>query len=199
MADAKLIAFVKQEEGFTSKAIWDFHQYTNGYGTKALDASEHIDPTVAQDRLVAELDRAVAAVEKIAPQAPQGVKDALADLTFNSGTAWEHADLGKYVKAGDWANAKAHFLMYDQAGHKTLPDLAKRRAKAAEWFPTAAREAVQTPVPAPAPQVAPADPVAPAAPGQAWDPTMGSPEPQAAPTPAESMWQRLRHAVEETL
>src|ERR1700757_2553084 len=34
--DDKMLAFLRQQEGFTPKAFWDYKQWTNGYGTKAL-------------------------------------------------------------------------------------------------------------------------------------------------------------------
>lgn len=167
-----LIEFVKGQEGFAPTARWDYQQYTNGFGTKALTPLEHITEQEANVRLIRELGLAMASVEKIAPEAPQGVKDALADLTFNEGTEWEHDNLGRYVKAGDWQNAKAHFLMYRMAGGKPLPGLEMRRAKAAAWFPapaatvvpTAAEKPVDEPKPAPAPVAPPVPTAAPEAP-----------------------------------
>lgn len=172
MLSQNLIEFVKGQEGFAPLAHWDYKQYTNGFGTKALAPLEHISETEANKRLVDELGAAMDRVEKFAPEAPQGVKDALADLTFNSGTEWEKEGLGKAVQAKDWQTAKAHFLMWDRAGNRVLKNLETRRAKAAAWFPApaatvvpaAAEKPVEAPVVAPAPVVDPVPPAAPAAP-----------------------------------
>lgn len=167
MLDPQLVAFIKKQEGFTPVAKWDEKQWTVGYGTRAQHPHEAITQYEAEHRLDAELTKAVETVERFCPSAPQGVKDALASLTFNSGTEWERDNLGTFVKAGDWANAKAHFLMYNKAGGKTLADLVERRKEEAAWFPEAApapEPVAQIVWPTPTPVAEEAPPVAPEAP-----------------------------------
>lgn len=136
--DPNYVAFVKHEEGFSSDAKWDFKQWTNGYGTRALHPHEHISVEVADQRLEAELGAAQELVLKhFGNDLPQGILNALTDLTYNSGFEWAHDKLGEAIKARNWGMAKAHFLMYDKAGGRVLKDLELRRAKAAEWFPAA--------------------------------------------------------------
>ena len=135
--DPTLVAFVKQEEGFASVAFWDFKQWTNGWGTKAHFAHERIDQTTADRRLDVELAAASAVVEHFAPNAPQGVKSALTDLTFNEGNGWQHQRLGYLILAGNWQEAKAHLLLYDEAGGKVEEGLETRRKREAAWFPEA--------------------------------------------------------------
>lgn len=132
--DAALIAFVKEQEGFVSCAQWDFHQWTNGYGTRAHDHRECISQAEAERRLIIELSAAQASVVAFCSGLPQGVLNALTDLTYNAGAMWMHMGLGDEVKAGDWVQAKAHLLMYEKAGGKNRPDLEKRRKAEASWF-----------------------------------------------------------------
>lgn len=135
--DPTLVAFVKKEEGFAAVAFWDYRQWTNGYGTKAHFARETISQTEAERRLEIELSAAQAIVEQFAPDAPQGVKNALADLTYNAGAGWAHQGLGEEIKAGNWAQAKVHLEEYDRAGGKVNAGLESRRKVEASWFPEA--------------------------------------------------------------
>lgn len=125
---------IKKFEGFTPRAGWDYKRYTNGYGTQALHPGEVIDKETADQRLEQELAKARSYVDRIAPDAPVGIKSALASLTFNSGTKWANSGLGQSVQAGDWDAARNQFLQYNKAGGQTLPGLADRRAQEAQWF-----------------------------------------------------------------
>ena len=133
--DPTLVAFVKKEEGFTPVAKWDYQQYTNGYGTRAHYPHEPISRAEAERRLDIELSAAQASVEHFAPNAPAGVKNALTDLTFNGGSAWQHAGLGDEVRDGNWAEARVHLLQYDRAGGRVNSGLEARREAEASWFP----------------------------------------------------------------
>lgn len=133
--DPTLVKFVKDEEGFTRCATWDYQQWTNGYGTRAHHPRECITEAEAERRLGVEMEAAQAAVLHFQPTMPQGVENALIDLTFNAGAAWMHDGLGEEVRAGNWAAAKEHLLQYDHAGGRVLSDLKKRRIAEASWFP----------------------------------------------------------------
>lgn len=132
--DPRLIAAVKDFEGFAPIAKWDYEQWTNGYGTKAHYPHEPISVTTAEERLDVELSAAQASVDKFRPNIPAGPRMALIDLTFNAGPGWQHEDLGKAVKAADWDTAKAHLLEYDRAGGRVNAGLEKRRKSEASWF-----------------------------------------------------------------
>lgn len=136
--DPSLIAFVKQKEGFTSPAVWDYQQWTNGYGTRAHFPREKIGVAEAERRLEVELSAAQASVVAFAPNLPSGVENALTDLTFNEGVTWQHAGLGELIKARDWSGAKSRLLQYDEAGGHVLSGLEARRMAEAAWFPTEA-------------------------------------------------------------
>jgi len=132
--DPRLVAEVKEFEGFAPVAKWDYRQWTNGYGTRAHYPHEPITRPVAEQRLDVELQAAMASVESFAPSAPQGVKLGLADLTYNAGSGWQHEGLGQAVKQGDWAAAKQHLLEYDRAGGRVNSGLESRRKTEASWF-----------------------------------------------------------------
>lgn len=129
-----LVSSVKQSEGFAPRAQWDYKQHTNGYGTRAKMPGEVIDQAEAETRLSSELGKAYQMVQEFAPDAPLGVKKALASLTFNAGPGWMNAGLGQAVKAGNWQEAKARFQQYVKAGGQTLPGLVDRRNRESKWF-----------------------------------------------------------------
>lgn len=133
--DPTLVAFVKQEEGFSAVAFWDFQQWTNGWGTKAHFAHERIDQVTADQRLEVELEAAQAAVVHFQPDMPAGVLNALTDLTYNEGSGWQHQALGSFVKTKHWVGARDHLLLYDEAGGKVEEGLETRRKREAAWFP----------------------------------------------------------------
>ncbi len=132
--DDAFVDFLKRQEGFVAKAKWDYKQYTNGYGTRALSASEVIDEAEALRRLRVEAQAAAAHVREFAPGLAKGPTQALIDLTFNAGPGWEHEHLGAAVKAGDLAKAKEYLQQYVHAGGQVLDALVKRRAADVAMF-----------------------------------------------------------------
>lgn len=147
----RLIDVVKKFEGFTPTALWDYKQYTNGYGTRAQTPTETITVAVAEIRLRRELGLAADRVETFAPNAPLGVKQALTDLTFNEGTTWTGAGLGECVLKGDWSGASERLLMYNRAGGEFKQALYSRRRAEASWFVNPLVDKAQPPKPTPAP------------------------------------------------
>lgn len=125
---------IKGFEGFTPQAQWDYKQNSNGYGTKALYPGEVIDKDTAEQRFQAELAKAQAHVESVAPNAPPGVKAALTSLTYNAGPGWSQSGLGDLVRAGDWTGAAERFQQYNKAGGQVNRGLVERRGKEAAWF-----------------------------------------------------------------
>ena len=133
--DSTLIDHVKKTEKFTEKAFWDHKQFTNGYGTKAKSKDEVITKEEAESRFNKRIQKDVDRVKKFVPDStPDGVVNALASLTFNSGTKWMRSGLGTAVKAGDWDKAKEIFVKYNKAGGKTQGGLVKRRETEVAWF-----------------------------------------------------------------
>ena len=148
--DSKYTDAIKKIEGFTPKATWDVHQYSNGYGTKAAYPGEVIDRATAEQRFNRDYGKAASSVDKIAPNAPTGVKAALSSLTYNAGAGWMNAGLGKVVKSGDWNSVADKMLQYNRAGGRMLPGLADRRAQEASWIgnePSSSQASSFTPMP----------------------------------------------------
>lgn len=125
---------IKQFEGFTTKANWDYAQFTNGYGTKARFQGEVISTAEADRRFRSEISQARAIVDKAAPDVDEGTKAALTSLTFNAGTSWVSSGLGDAVRRGDLDAAREIFQQYNKAGGDVLPGLVSRRAKEAMWI-----------------------------------------------------------------
>lgn len=186
-AGGSLIDNIKRFEGYSSKPYWDYKQYTSGYGTRASGPHEIIDRDTAESRLRIEVGKAQSAVEKFAPNAPQGVKDALTDLTYNAGSQWMNQKLGQDVRAGNYQSAQRQILGYNHAGGKVLSGLTARRQTEAQWFnnpPTADRTVAsndiwKNPRGAEAITPGPAGPVSEFEPGPNW-PT-NKPQPLAQP------------------
>ncbi len=182
MADSSLdqqyVDAIKDFEGYSPKAQWDYKQYTNGYGTKATHAGEVIDRETAEQRLNDEVSKAAGYVDKAFPELPPGVRAALTSLTYNAGPGWINQGLGKAVGAGDWEAARNGLLQYNRAGGQVLPGLVSRRGTEATWFPGQTANIPQ----------------APGIPMPLGAPPQYAPEPQGSPLNAQSLGARTTPA-----
>ena len=124
---------VKKFEGFSSKAYWDYKQYSIGYGTRASGPNDTTDTTAATQRLVEELTKAANVVENVNKDLPVGVKQALTDLTFNAGSKWTQQGLGDAARAGDIDRILAILPQYNRAGGDVNSELVTRRADEVSW------------------------------------------------------------------
>lgn len=131
---------VKKLEGYSEKPYADFKQTSSGYGTKAQPGDENIPPEQRQavytQRLRNELSSAYQIVDNFAPGLPKGARDALADLTYNTGQKWTQEGLGQAIRAGDMEKAKSILPQYNQAGGQVNPALVDRRAQELNWWNT---------------------------------------------------------------
>ncbi|MFN3744287.1 MAG: lysozyme [Hyphomicrobiaceae bacterium] len=153
---------IKSFEGFTPKAAWDYAQFSNGYGTKALYPGEAITPEEAERRFAAEIAAARAIVEKHAAGWDEGTKAALTSLTFNAGTRWIASGLGEAVRNQDIEAVKERFLQYTKAGGEVLPGLVRRRLAELDWIGSGGAPTGQPARPAPAIAAGPPPPPVPA-------------------------------------
>lgn len=153
---------IKSFEGFTPKAQWDYAQFSNGYGTKALYAGEAISPEEAERRFATEIAAARSIVEKHAAGWDEGTKAALTSLTFNAGTRWVTSGLGDAVRGRDIEAVRERFLQYTKAGGEVLPGLVRRRLAEFDWIGSGAAPGIgpstDTTSPATAAAGAPATP-----------------------------------------
>ena len=127
-----LYAGIKHFEagGRPYKPKWDYKLYTWGYGTPYKKGME-MSPEIAEREMQAHVARKQAEILRRFPELakPENFNRlmALTDLTYNAGSKWFNAGLGKSVARGDWNDASRRFVQYNKAGGKTLPGLAKRR------------------------------------------------------------------------
>jgi len=135
---------IRQFEGFSARATWDYKQHTNGFGTRAKFPGEIIDRAEAERRFNADSEDARLAVSRFAPHLDQGTEAALTSLTFNAGTSWMRAGLGAAIKSGDFDTARSIFKMYTYAGGQSLRGLEARRQVEAQWFGQGASDALKS-------------------------------------------------------
>ncbi|MFT3732454.1 MAG: lysozyme [Hyphomicrobium sp.] len=134
MVESSYLDAIKQFEGYSAEARWDYAQNTNGYGTRAKYAGEVIDKAEADRRFSSEIQKAADFVDKFAPSLDDGSKAALTSLTYNAGTAWTKSGLGDAVASGDLDTARSLFLQYNKAGGNVLDGLVQRRLQEVTWF-----------------------------------------------------------------
>ena len=125
---------IRNFEGFTPQAQWDYAQFSNGFGTRAKFAGEVIDKAEAERRFRTEVSAARSIVEKAAPAMDEGTKAALTSLTYNAGSAWVQSGLGDAVRSGDMDAVRDIFQKYNKAGGEVLPGLVSRRSQEALWI-----------------------------------------------------------------
>lgn len=87
MIKESLLAFIIGLEGFSSCAYPDVSQYSNGFGTKALNRWECITKTEAKSRMVKHLEEDSKYVLSLYPNAKQNEHDALVSFCYNAGRA----------------------------------------------------------------------------------------------------------------
>jgi GH24 family phage-related lysozyme (muramidase) len=138
----RLIDYIKKTERFIAKAYWDKKQYTNGYGTKALNPEEVVSKIEAENRLKTYLQNAVSDVIQYGKdkkyQWTQGQIDALTSFAYNGGIGM----LDKLTQGGKRTNDQiAQAMMsYNKATDiktgktETLPGLTTRRAEELAMF-----------------------------------------------------------------
>lgn len=131
---SNFIGAIKNSEGFTGKAKWDYKQDSNGFGTKAKYPGEVIDVATATERFNTEISKAARIVDSVNPNLDPGTRAAMISLTFNAGSAWVDSGLGAKIRAGDVTGAKENFLQYNKAGGEVNSGLVTRRALEASWF-----------------------------------------------------------------
>jgi lysozyme len=125
---------IKNFEGYSARASWDYAQHSNGYGTRAAFPGEIISRSEAERRFADEISAAAKLVDRFAPQLEPGARAALTSLTHNAGTRWMSSGLGQAIRRGDMQDAKDRFLQYTKAGGDVLPGLVSRRQEEVTWF-----------------------------------------------------------------
>jgi GH24 family phage-related lysozyme (muramidase) len=137
-----LVDYVAGVEKFNPKAFWDINQWNIGYGTSARGRTS-ITEGEARQEMVAQLNKHYNEISAQFPNAPEGVKQSLASLTYNAGDKWRTGPsvnedgtptLKGLLEKGDYNAARNKFQEYSKAGGQTLPGLAARRKAEVQQF-----------------------------------------------------------------
>lgn len=135
------VDFIKRMEGFLKYPVWDYAQYSVGYGCRCNkgDYPNGITEAEAERLLKKELANAEAAVNRFGTYTQQQF-DALVSFSYNVGTGWMNNpnyqiyQLAKGAKFSD-AEVVSIFRAWNHAGGKELPGLTRRReAEARMWL-----------------------------------------------------------------
>lgn len=131
-----LIDFIKSKEGFHAKAFWDYAQYTNGYGTKALSSTEVISEAEAERRLQIEVSRSrnyvISFGEKIGRDWSDEQVGALTSFIYNLGAGALSTLTANGTRTDEVIMQK--IKLYNKAGGQTLQGLVVRRNEESAWF-----------------------------------------------------------------
>lgn len=129
----------KSFEGFNPNSYQDGkNRMSIGYGTEGKPG-ETIDKAEGTRRFNEKWAQAEKLVTNFHPNMDEGLKEALTDLTYNTGTKWMTSGLGAAVKAGDMARVRELFNEYNKAdmgkGLETQPGLVNRRDTFTDLIP----------------------------------------------------------------
>lgn len=143
----KCVDFIKRMEGFLKYPVWDYAQYSVGYGCRCGkdDYPNGITEEEAERLLKKELANTEVAVNRFGTAYretafEQQEFDALVSFSYNVGTAWmqnpnyQIYQLAKGARFSD-AEVMSIFRAWNHAGGKELPGLTTRReAEARMWL-----------------------------------------------------------------
>lgn len=148
-ASEELIVVLKQFEGFLAKPVWDYSQYSVGYGSAVAKDSEdykrYMEKGITEEEADALLRVYVAVAEKAVNQMidTYGLKlsqqqfDALIDFCYNCGTAWtkQEGNFRATVISGATGNEFLNAIVsWCKAGGKIETGLIKRRLAEANLY-----------------------------------------------------------------
>lgn len=150
---AGLLEHVMQWEKFQPNKFFDVVGDNIGYGTPARGRATITEPE-ARRELVQSLDGYLAEIDRINPNLPAGIRNALASLAFNTGGSWLHMDLSPgdrrrnynedgslnlrgLIAAGELGKARERFMAYvNTRKGERLEGLAnRRRDELAKFWP----------------------------------------------------------------
>ena len=138
------ITFLKETEGFSKHAYWDYSQYTIGYGT-ACDPADYpngISKSEADHLLRVELSKFEAVVDKALKNAKishnQHQYDAIISFTFNLGEQWIKPANKIFKVIMNGHSSESEFLQaigaWSRAGGEVVPGLMRRRMDEANMY-----------------------------------------------------------------
>lgn len=139
---------IKRNEGFAKYPVWDYAQYSVGYGSHCRAGEypngitkEQADGLLRKE-VITEFEPAIAKVEQVRGKAFEQCEwDALVSFSYNVGTAWTQPQRGytvyKYVVGEydmDAAGFTATMEAWSKAGGVTLSGLLRRRREEAKMY-----------------------------------------------------------------
>lgn len=143
-ASDNVIEFIAEFEGYTPYAVWDYAQYSYGYGSKAEYEGEYISQEEALQLLKSQMKTYENSVVNFASKNSltlnQNQFDALVSFSYNLGagcwTKYAESDLVKLLISGHWTPEQIQdaFGQFCKAGGKVLPGLQRRRWAEANLF-----------------------------------------------------------------
>lgn len=143
------VNIIKQYEGFTKYPVWDYGQYTVGYGTRCPDdklseyrkngiPEEEAEALLREFLLNFESELNERLIEKYGLTFTQNQFDAVLSFSYNCGTAWIYDKTGSMFKAitsGATGNELVRsFALWCSAGGQVLPALMNRRLAEANMY-----------------------------------------------------------------
>jgi GH24 family phage-related lysozyme (muramidase) len=146
-ASKDLVELIKKWEGFSKYPVWDYGQYSVGYGTRAPD--EHLEryrrEGISEEEATQLLEQYMEGmgnsvnsfIDKFGLKVNQGQFDAMLSLTYNCGGRWmlEPSTLRTSILDG-WTGSDFiyAFGQWSTAGGVTLTGLVRRRLAEANMY-----------------------------------------------------------------
>ena len=137
-------AYMRRMEGYTPYAVWDYAQYTYGYGSRADYEGQYISEYDAKELFDSSLALYENAVCEFEAQNNlhfnQNQFDALVSFSYNLGAGvfkkYADSDLVRLIVSGNYTDAEITdaFCQFCKAGGKVLPGLVARREWEAKRF-----------------------------------------------------------------
>lgn len=136
------VAFIKRMEGFLKYPVWDYAQYSVGYGCRCGkdDYPNGITEEEAERLLKKELANTEKLVAGIGYPYTQQQFDALVSFSYNVGSAWMQNpgyQIYQLAHGASFTDAEvlSIFKAWNHAGGEELPGLTRRReAEARMWL-----------------------------------------------------------------
>lgn len=137
------IQFIKQYEGFCKYAIWDYGQYSIGYGTRC-DPDDYPNGITEEEadyllrKMLSDFEKVVERIEnKRGVKFTQSQFDALVSFSFNLGEQWiGNSKIYQYVMGASYTESEFVNAMgsWASAGGSILTNLMRRRMDEANMY-----------------------------------------------------------------
>lgn len=138
------VQFIKDNEGFAKYAVWDYGQYSIGYGSRC-DPADYPDGITEEEAdyllrvMLADFEKTVdKLLEKSTVSHTQSQYDAIISFTYNLGTQWvnEKYNVYRFFLYGGYTEMELVNSLgsWCRAGGTVLPGLVRRRMDEANMY-----------------------------------------------------------------